>query len=146
MMKIMLVVFVLAGLGLAGVYYLGGYDDFDPTAIGNEKKAQITPGLHWTRVLEIAERPCGYAALMEVTEEDVDGESVTVVKRGPRCKFERQIVQGSIDDGIASAGFVLEYFFSPQVAFEVIFDAAGCVEQLQDVATMADLLQTRDGG
>ncbi len=41
-------------------------------------------------------------------------------------------------------GFRFEFIYSAQAAFAVNFDSSGTVTHVEDIATMADLLQTRE--
>jgi hypothetical protein len=57
--------------------------------------------------------------------------------------FSTSKVASAVNSGRYANGFVLSYHFSQQVAFDVTFNAAGIVVDIEDAATVADLFGTR---
>ena len=146
MVKVIIVVLVLAGGALLVAYYAGGIGSFDPTEQGREAKAAISLGMSWTKVIDVAGEPQHYRIFRKVSKKGPGGQDVETIKPGGELKFDRPLVQQDITNKQMPDGFIFEYFFSQQVAFQVWFDGTGLVTAVENVQTMADLLQTRDGG
>jgi hypothetical protein len=138
-MKLIIGLLVLGGLALGGMYLFGGYKTLDPTAEGQKAKAAIKTGMTMAQVLSTAgENPKYQGISLQKTK---FGEETIV---GPPVEFRRERVEKYIKNGEVPQGFNLLYTFSQQVAFSVNFDGSGKVMgPPEDVATMADLLQTR---
>jgi hypothetical protein len=67
---------------------------------------------------------------------------IEVERESPEMEFDRAKLTKRLKSS-QPAGFKFIYRFSQKVAFEVKFDSSGKVEDVQDVRTIADLLQTR---
>lgn len=139
-MKAIIVLVVLLGLGVAGVYFLGGYGSFDPDEQGNKAKAAITTGMSWKKVLDITGKSDPrYRAISMI--KDKDGNEYP--KPGPEVNLDRTKLASRVKNGEVRGGFIFVYRYSEKVAFEVTFDSSGNVTSVDDIATMADLLHTR---
>ncbi len=139
-MKLVFGLLVLVAIVLVGVYYFGGVRSFDPNKIGNDIKARIKPGMAWTEVVAIAPQPRSYGRLQPEGPAAPDQPVRLKLFKGP---YDRETIGQHIAAGQVADGFTLEYFFTAQVAFEVWFDRHGVVDRIEDVATMADLLDMR---
>lgn len=151
-MKVVIILLVLIAVGLAAVYYISGYASFDPTQEGLEAKKAITPGMAWTKVLDIAGEKAKY---QEVSAEKISavGSMTTVLRAAeeegfvlvaaPKQAFDRKRVARLLANGEMPYGFALSYAFSNSVAFRVVFDETGSVLTITDEMTMADLLQLK---
>jgi hypothetical protein len=151
-MKVVIILILLGAVGILAVYYLSGYATFDPSKQGAEAKKAITPGMSWTKVLEVAgEKP----KFQEVSKErqtavgsmatvlgPADEEGFLLVA-APKQPFDRKQVAELLAGGKMPYGFALSYTFSNSVAFRVVFDQAGSVISVEDEPTMADLLQLK---
>ena len=146
MFKVIVAVLVLAGLGLLAAYRLGGVSSFDPTEQGREAQAAIQPGMKWTGVVDVAGEPKHYRVMVTHVKRDPILGDLEEVKPGGRRSFDTEILKQEIADGNVPDGFIFDYFFSAQVAFAVWFDGNGVVEEIVNTRTMADWLDTRDGG
>jgi hypothetical protein len=142
MMKIAIGLFLIALAIVAGTYFTG-VGSWDPTEIGREAKAQLKEGMSWEDVLVAAGEPKSRTDIVEKTV-TVDGERVTVYEPSADVDFDETLFRNDFKAGNLKHGFILEYFFSQQVAFEVSFDGKGKVVSIDDVRTMADLFQTRE--
>ena len=138
-MKAVIVLVVLLGLVVAGVYFFGGYRTLNPNEQGEKAKAAIKPGMSWTKVLDIAGKNPKYRSMSIL--KDKDGNESTKV--GIEVEFDRSKLAGRVKNGEVRAGFKFVYRFSEKVAFEVTFDGSGNVDSVEDIMTMADLLHTR---
>lgn len=145
MVKVIVVILVLAGLALFAAYQWGGFSSFDPTEQGREAKAAIAPGMQWTKVVDLAGEPGHYRIIREVVKR-TSGEEVKTYDPGIKRKFRYDEIKQEIAAGTAQHGFIFEYYFSAQAAFQVAFDGSGVAEWIGDIATVADLLDTREGG
>ena len=145
MMKVIIVFLVLSAAILLSVYYFGGIASFDPTEAGRQAKAAMSPGMRWTKIVEVAENPGGYRVIVRAFEKDPLGGKFETLKPGGRCKYDYDRVKRDIAKGAVPDGFILEYMFSYQVAFQVWFDSNGIAQSISDIPTMADLLDTREG-
>jgi hypothetical protein len=141
-MKAIIIVLVLLAAGLGILYFRGGYHSFDPTAEGNKAKAAIKPGMTWKQVLDIAGKGGKYRHIIK-TVQKIKGEDVEQVIVGTPVELKPDLLAARLASNQAPEGFVIEYFFSAQVAFDVVFDSAGLVNEVQDIMTGADLLGTR---
>lgn len=141
-MKAIIILLALIGLGIGGMYYFGGYASFDPDKQGRDAKAAIKPGMTLAQVVAVAgENPKLHTISMYTTK--IDGQKVQERKVGPAVSFNKARVAKGVKDGDYPNGFILAYMFSEQVAFGVEFGAAGTVVGVEDVATIADLLDSR---
>jgi hypothetical protein len=143
MFKAAIALLVIVAAILLGVYYFGGVSSYDPTARGREAKAALSAGMTWTQVLDAAGEPGWYELVDKFIEQGPLGVELVDYRPGAKTRFERQRVQQDIADGKVPYGFIFRYYFSPQVAFRVWFNSNGLVQSIEDVMTMADLLDTR---
>lgn len=141
-MKAIITLLVLGGLVLGGIYMFGGYRDFDPDKQGNEARAAIKPGMSLHQVVLKAGSNPRYQAINRM-ETKRGGHTVSEVRIGSPVAFDEKKVEQRIKDKMVPEGFVLTYNYSERVAFAVQFDGEGKVTDINDVTTMADLLQTR---
>ncbi|MGD8453348.1 MAG: hypothetical protein PVJ57_16165 [Phycisphaerae bacterium] len=144
MVKAMVVILLVAGLIVAGIYLFGGTRSFDPDKQGRQARAAIQPGMSWEQVVKICE-PKNFRIVQATKQKTFNGETV-IKKPGVPQRYDHALLAGEVDARRMEHGFVFDYNFSHQVAFEVWFDAAGEVTEVNDLATMADLLDTRGGG
>jgi hypothetical protein len=142
-MKIVVGIIALILVGLAAMYFFGGYKELDPDKQGREAKAAITPGMTFKQVIDAAGKPRKARTISVHKRKDGD-EWIEDEQIGPLSEFKQNVIEDRLRQNNAPYGFILHYYFSDQVAFEVRFDAQGVVEEIYDVRTMADLLQTRD--
>lgn len=142
-MKAIIVLIGLGALVLGGVYLFGGYGSFDPDAEGRKAKAAIKPGMTLTQVLATTTATPKYQSISLVPNKGGRGAGTTP-RPGPEVDFDEQKVQRYIKNNEIPGGFNLIYRFTEQVAFQVHFDNTGKVEDVEDVTTMADLLQSRE--
>ena len=141
-MKVIIIVLVLLAAGLGILYFRGGYHSFDPTAEGNKAKAAIKPGMTWKQVLDVAGKGGKYRHISR-TVQRIKGEDVERTVVGTPVELKPDLLAARLAANQAPEGFVIEYYFSAQVAFEVVFDSTGLVNEVNDVMTTADLLGTR---
>ena len=135
-------VFVLLVIGaLVAVYFKGGIGSWDPGKKGAEVKAAINPGMSWSQVLDLDE-PGKYQTTYK-TKKKVDGEEIEVIELGALMTFDRASFENDWKNKQITDGFAFVYGYTQQVYFKVLFNAAGNVEYVEDMKTMADLLQTR---
>ncbi len=134
---------LLLGFALVfGTYYLGGYADHDPTATGLEAKAALQEGMTWEEVIAAAGNPMRFQPV-NLVKQKIDGEFVEVEQLGAKIPFQEDLIPGDIANGAFGYGFIFEYTFSHQAAFQVSFDGDGRATDISDIATMADLLDMR---
>lgn len=138
-MKAIIILLVVGGAVLGVVYFMGGYSSFDPTEQGEKAKAAIKTGMSLKQVLDVAGDKPKYRPInmMKIAKD------LRAPQAGEPVDFVRSRVEGKIADGEMPNGFILQYRFSDQCAFDVTFNAAGNVVGVADIATMADLLGTR---
>ena len=125
-----------------GAYYLGGVSSHDPTARGKEARAAIHTGMTWEEVVEGAGDPMRFQPF-HLVKEKIDGEYVDVERLGTKLRYAADLIPGDIENGAYKQGFIFEYTFSHQVAFQVLFDGDGEAISIDDIKTAADLLDTR---
>ncbi|HPD29645.1 MAG TPA: hypothetical protein PLL20_06600 [Phycisphaerae bacterium] len=142
-MKAVLVLIVLAVVVIGLVYKFGGYASFDPTAQGREAKGKIQPGMTVKQVVDIA-GPNGKFHNISVLKQKIRGQDVVKTVRGPAMSLNPDQLNARIQRNELPNGFTIEYVFSQQAAFEVIFDSTGKVTGIENVTTMADLLNSRE--
>jgi len=141
-MKAIVALLGVFGLAVGGLYLFGGYRSFDPDKQGRDAKAAITPGMTFNQVLAVAgEKPKLHTISLQTSQ--VGGRTVTQRRVGPPVAFDKNKVAGGITSGRYANGFMLSYIFSQQVAFNVLFDNVGAVVSIEDTATIADLLDSR---
>ncbi len=141
-MKLIVGMIVVIGVVALVVYYTGGYSSFDPTQQGKTARAAITTGMTWKQVVGVAEDPREFRSIVMKIER-IGGEDVETFKPSARNRFNPKTFPGYMSDNQFSDGFIFEYRFSEQVAFAVEFDGTGTAVAVNDLTTMADLLQTR---
>ncbi|GMU22499.1 MAG: hypothetical protein AMXMBFR13_25850 [Phycisphaerae bacterium] len=139
-MKTIIVVIVLCGAALAGLYYFGGFSSFDPNQQGREAKAAITPGMTYQQVLSAAGDHPKYRSITLKTEKR-GGQTLSELQEGPPVDFDRKRVDGRVAKNEVPHGFIFHYVFSDSLAFDVVFDATGKVAEVRDAPTMATLLK-----
>lgn len=139
--KLLIGLIVLGGLAL-GVVYFVNYSGFDPTQAGNKARAAVSVGMTPAQVLSAAGEPGRYRVGMMV-KQTVDGQEVDVVKEGPELRFDRALFEQDLKRGAMPHGFRLIYYFSHQAAFSVSFDTGARVVAVENVKTVADLLDSR---
>lgn len=131
---------VVVGLGIIGLTYsAGGIAGYDPTAQGEEAMEAIQPGMTWERVIETTQPPGKYRSMIASTTPD-GFESVTPAgsQRFDLDSFRKHAAA----DGYTH-GFIFEYRYSAEAAFDVWFDEAGEVASVQMQRGVADLLHMR---
>ncbi len=142
-MKAIIVLMLVIGLVIAGVYFFGGYKSFDPDKQGRDAKAAIKPGMTWTQVIAVAgENP--KLQTISISKRKVGKKIEEERMVGPKVPFNKARVASKLSANEYPNGFVLSYHFSEQVAFAVEFDGKGVVTEIGDEMTMADLLQSRE--
>ena len=142
-MKAIMILLVLIGLGIGAAYYLGGGSTFDPDKQGREAKAAIKPGMSWSQVVAAAgDRP--KLKTISISRRKIAGQISEVPNIGPPVGFNADRFARNFKAGDYKDGFILLYMFSEQVCFEVTFDGKGNAISIDDSATMADLLGTRN--
>jgi hypothetical protein len=142
-MKAIVVLMLVIGLVIAGVYFFGGYQSFDPDQQGKDAKAAIKPGMTWTQVIGVAgENP--KLQTISVSKRKVGNRTVEERMLGPKVEFNQKRVANRLAANEYPHGFILCYAFSEQVAFDVAFDGKGVVLDVADAMTIADLLQSRE--
>ena len=142
-MKAVAILLLLIAIGGVALIYGGGFASFDPTQQGLDAKANITPGMTWTKVIDVAGEPGKFSRILRKTEK-IGGQEIEAFRPEPESKFTREKVATAIDEGTVPWGFLVYYNFSQSVAFAVTFDDTGIVTGLHDLTTMADLLQMND--
>jgi hypothetical protein len=142
MVKAMAIIIVLALGGLAVVYFAGGLSSYDPDKQGAEAKAAINPGMTWKQVIDAAGEPGRYQTYVKDVK-TVAGEKIEDLRLTNPMQFDRPLFENDIAGKTMPDGFVFNYVFSHQVAFNVHFDANGLAAGIEDQRTAADILGTR---
>ncbi|MHC4444575.1 MAG: hypothetical protein ACYTF1_06620 [Planctomycetota bacterium] len=141
-MKAIIVLVIIVAVVLGVVYFKGGYVSFDPDKQGELARATIKPGMPLAQVLAVAGENPKYKPIIPFQERR--GTQVIVTPQvGLPAAFNKNKVNKWLRNGELPHGFVLAYKYSEQVAFDVTFDKAGVVQNIQDAMTVADLLGTR---
>lgn len=138
---------VILALGFAvvfGAYYIGGVSSWDPEGAGRAARAALAPGMSWTAVIDAAGEPGHYQYIRQEKEKDPDGNVTIKYVPGYKQEFDYGAVSDALNNSEFPHGFLLHYFYSPQVAFRAWFDCTGVLENIEDVRTLADLLDTRE--
>ena len=142
-MKAIIVLLALVGAGWLALYFGGSYGSFDASEQGRQAKAAVAPGMTHTQAFDICGDPRNVRSIRrEVNKRG--GEELEFFVPGPKVKTTRERLAERVKDGDFPYGFVVPYRFSDSVAFAVHFDGTGAVEYVEDLATMADLLQYKD--
>ncbi|HUU85532.1 MAG TPA: hypothetical protein VM243_18690 [Phycisphaerae bacterium] len=139
-MKAVLVLIVLIGGVCLAVYYFGGAASFDPSQQGRDARAAVKPGMTLKKVIAAAGEPREYRVINRQVK-NFAGQEQEVFKPGAKNPFDFDRVTERIANNELPHGFTLDYFFSNKVAFAVTFDATGTAMSVDDLTTMADLLQ-----
>ena len=140
-MKFLVGLVIVGGLAGALLWYgLGGYD---PTQLGKDAKKAIGPGMTWTQVIDVAGEPSKYHMIV-MTVKKMMGEEIKVYKPAAPTKFNRQRLEERLAANELEHGFVFPFRYSEKMAFSVWFDGTGTVQHVQDMVTMADLLDARE--
>ncbi|MCH8241368.1 MAG: hypothetical protein IH897_02010 [Planctomycetes bacterium] len=142
-MKVLFFFMAMVALGLAAMYYGGGFSGFDATQQGKDARKAIGPGMSWKQVFDVAREPRNYQTIQR-TVNRVGGVDMEFFKPGPANRFVLDTFKKRLADNDLPHGFIVTYYYSNQEAFIVRFDGTGTVEYVEDAITMADLLQTRD--
>jgi hypothetical protein len=140
-MKLVVGFLVILIAGGALLYYGGGYKSFNPTEIGEKARAAIVPGMSWSKVIDAAGDPKEYRVMVKQVRE-TDGQPTGFLEPSSRNPFDRKRFEERQKTGGLPDGFQFPYSFSNSVAFQVTFDGMGNVSSVDDLTTMADLLQT----
>lgn len=142
MVKAMAVIIVLALAGLGIVYFAGGLSSYDPDKKGAEANAAINPGMTWKQVIDAAGEPGRYQTyVMDV--KTIAGEKIEDLRLTTPVHFERGLFENEATNKTMPDGFVFNYIFTHQVAFNVHFDGNGIAAGIEDQRTAADILGTR---
>ena len=142
MVKGMVVVILLAIGGFCLLYFGGGLSSYDPAKKGEAAKAAISTGMTWKQVVDAAGEPGHYQTLVK-TENVVAGDKVEELHLSTPIAFDTQLFENEIKHKTMPDGFVFNYMFTMQVAFDVAFDANGVAAGVVDARTAADFFQTR---
>ena len=142
-MKVIIVLLALVGACWAAVYFGGSYGSFDPSEQGRQAKAALAVGMTQGKAFDV----CGDPRKVRKIRRQVKkhrGEEIETFVPGAEVKTTRERIAERVKAGEFPHGFVVPYRFSESVAFAVHFDSTGTVEYVEDLATMADLLQYKD--
>jgi len=142
-MKVIIVLLVLVAVGWLVVFYGGGYGSFDPSEQGRQAKASIGPGMSPAQVFDACGDPHRIRTIRREIKK-IGGQEIEQFVAGPEANTTRERVGERVQAGDFPYGFVIPYRFSDSVAFAVHFDSTGTVESVEDLTTMADLLQYKD--
>src|SRR5215813_8280462 len=142
MVKGMLIVILLAVAGFCVVYFAGGVSSYDPAKKGEQAKAAISSGMTWKQVVDAAGEPGHYQTYVK-TEKVIKGEKIEELHLSTPIGFDKQLFENEIKNKTMPEGFVFNYMFTMQVAFDVQFDAKGVAGGVVDARTAADFFQTR---
>ncbi|MCP4594312.1 MAG: hypothetical protein GY842_26585 [bacterium] len=136
---VLLVLFIAGGLAM---YHWGGFSTFDPSQQGRDARAAVGRGMTWTKVIDAAGEPREYRVITEKKEKS-GGVERSIKKPGGANKFKRDRLADRLANNSLPHGFVFEYQFSQSEAFSVTFDGSGSVISIDDMVTMADLLDMK---
>ncbi|MGD2109648.1 MAG: hypothetical protein PVI86_09680 [Phycisphaerae bacterium] len=142
-MKVILVILVLLGLAYGGLVFFGGYATFDPNEQGRQAREAVKEGMTWVEVVDAVKEPKKYSYFIRTTE-NLGGEEIELFKPSIPIRFNRESFTRRFDEGGFPHGFQFRYVFSQSVAFAVNMDKDGVVEYVEDLRTMADLLQYKN--
>ncbi len=142
-MKVIIVLLALVAACWAAVYFGGSYGSFDPSEQGRQAKAALAVGMQHSKAFDVCGDPRKVRKIRRQVRE-FQGEEIETFIPGPVVKTTRERVAERVKSGDFPHGFVIPYRFSESVAFAVHFDSTGTVEYVEDLATMADLLQYKD--
>ncbi len=142
-MRVIIVLLLLGGAAIFGLYQFGGFSSFDPDQQGQDARKAITPGMTLAQVVGVAGNPNEYKQIL-MTRKKVDGVEIEFFKPGAAVKFDLGRVQDRILRNELVHGFVTPFVFSRAIAFNVEFDGSGAVVAVTDAITEADLLQMKD--
>jgi hypothetical protein len=141
MIKGAVTILVLGFAVVGGAYYF--YSSWDPQELAAEARAAISPGMHWTQVVEDAGKPGKYQ-IIRIDEEEGPLGTLELRRPGTLRPFDHAELEAEIAAGGMSEGFTLNYVFSQQHQFRVWFDSAGNVEEIEENKLMQRLLQLDD--
>ena len=141
-MKLVIGLVVVGVIVIGIVYMFGGYRSFDPTAQGRQARASIKAGMTWNQVVSTAGEP-RYYRVFRLQRKRVGPRDVETLVLSGQLEFDLDLFTSDMNKGNFKNGFVFDYAFSLQAAFNVHFDVAGRVQSVEDLATMADLLDQR---
>ncbi|MCK4342613.1 MAG: hypothetical protein KAY37_12925 [Phycisphaerae bacterium] len=141
MVKVIVILLVLAGLVVFLAYQFGGVATFDPTVEGEALKAKIQPGMTWQQVADL-KQPRKYQIIHE-RKKKVGPDEILMLIPGTKIDYDAAYITAGFQNNTMPNGFIFPYHFSAQSAFQVVFNANGVVQEVGDLGTMADLLDTR---
>lgn len=118
---LILVLVAVVGIGLAWKY--GGLADFDPAGQADELKQIVKPGMTWKQVVAIRKPRKVHPA----NPESLSG-------KGAAVDYTEQWMAKVVKDQSLAMGFCYEYSFADSLIIEVWFDAAGVVEDVQEIS------------
>lgn len=132
-MKVVFGLFVFLALVGACLYFFGGLSGYDPAKQGEDFHAAVKPGLTWQQVLDI-QVPRTFCVMDYGNQYDLDGRSAS-------RKFDEAAFRQSMQNNAGPAdGFIFEYVFDAEHAYDVYFDGSGNVTMVQEAITTSDLL------
>jgi len=142
-MRIVLALAAIIGIVGYFVFTSGDFANFDPSQQGRDARAAISNGMSWDQVASKACEPQKYRPLQKVSR-GAGAKMLELIKVGPENSFTVSGLKDRLAQGSLPNGFAFDYRFSQSVAFRVSFDSEGLVTGIEDLLTMADLLQTGD--
>ena len=134
-MKIVFGLLLVGLIAIFAMYKSGMFTVEDPAAVKDMMYKTVKPGMTWVQVANIREP----RRMMQLLPESVTG-------KGAEMPFERDNVEHIVKNNRFPDGFVFEYYFSNANAVQVVFDGKGVVDDVQDLMTMNDLLDSPDFG
>ncbi len=137
-MKAIISLMILAGLIGGGVYYFGGYRDFDPNKQGKAARAAIKPGMTLKQVMDIGGNNPKIQPI-NTFKHKVGQETVEEERPGLSVPFDHGRTTQQMKGGFLPKGFILNYKYSEQTAFDVYFNGNGVVTAVTDAFTLGTL-------
>ncbi len=139
-MKVILVLFVLIGVGFVVTYYGGGYSSFDPSEQGRQAKAALKPGMPFGQACDITGDPRKFRIInRKVTRER--GEDIVTFVPSPQVKCTRERIETRVAEGSLPYGFLCTFTYSNTVALTVTYDDTGAVVNGVDAITVQSLFE-----
>jgi hypothetical protein len=138
MVKGIVVLMLVGGVGIWLAYHYGGAKSFDPTAQGRQAKAALQQGMTWQQAVDAAGPPVQFSC-KHLTKRG----GMEMIEDGAPTRWDRPLFEQTFATSGAPYGFRLIYNFSAQAAFSAHFDRSGKLEEVADDKTVADLLDTR---
>ena len=128
-MKALLILIILAGLIIVGVYFM--VSGVDPAAEGQTFRQTIHTGMTWEEVADL-KAPRKFSPV-STNPQNMTG-------KDPAQDFDRDRMRNLVSNGSLPAGFVFGYKFTNEHAWELYFDSTGKLIDIQDMKTINDLL------